>query len=353
MSFLKSFFKAKEPAERRSAPRRNAPGCEMGHLCGDGVRAHSIRDISATGVYLQTSDRWLPGSMVPLTLQQVSEFQAEPRQSITLPGNAVRCDEDGQGFSFILPEGLDVASWVDLIESSRNEEAPGDVPGQFRMAEAIAFLARIAPSTLTGLRHLIRGELNNQHVGNAIEIALRTKEIVSSWDGAGALRAHEHIVLHILEHGSWADEDAVQRLWAGLLAASCMPEPADESNLFLVDLFSGLATIHIRIFTAACQRARVKLGGDGEVAAEPLEFSQEEITKISHSRDLVRIERDLFHLSELGLIERNEKSKSMAVIDSAHVTPTNLGMELYARCNAHRGAVAEFYGAAQPAAQAV
>ncbi|HLY43290.1 MAG TPA: PilZ domain-containing protein [Terracidiphilus sp.] len=353
MSFLKSVFGPKEPVERRRSVRRPAPGCEIGHFCGDGVRVNAIRDISAMGVYLLTEDRWIPGSRLPLTLHSTNEFPSDSKRHVTLHAKAVRCDEDGVGFSFVPPSDVDADSWVDLMESSVNEQAPDDIVGQFRMAEAIAFLGQIAPSTVGGVRQLIRGELNNQHVANVVEIALKTKGMVSGWEDVDALRVHEHVVLHVLEHGSWADEEETQRFWAGLLAASCMRDGADESNLFFVDLFSHLAPIHIRIFAAACERATTVLGTNGELSAEPLELSPAEIMRISHSRDLVRIERDLFHLSELGLIEGSEKSKTMTVIERAGVTPTRLGLELYARCHAHREAVPDFYAAGHPAAHAV
>lgn len=339
--------------ERRRVVRRRAQGCQIGHFSGENVRVSAIRDISATGVYLLTPERWIPGAIVPLTLQPTHAFSTNHQHHVTLHAKAVRCAEDGVGFSFIPPSDVDVDTWVDLIESSMNEETPDDIVGQFRMAEAVAFLNQIAPSTVSGLRHLIRGKLNNQHVSNVVEIALKTKRIVSGWENADALRVHEHVVLHVLEHGSWADEDEVQRLWAGLLAASCISEPADESNLFLIDLFSQLAPIHIRIFVAGCERVRKARTTNIDRAEVPLEFLPEEIMKISDSRDLVRIERDLFHLSELGLIESGEKSKTMSVIDRAKVTPTSLGLELYARCNAHRGALVDFYGVEHPAAQAV
>lgn len=354
MSFLKRLFaepEHKTPMVRRRASRRPAPEFEIGYSFGDAMKFDPIRDISASGVYLLTETRWIPGSLVPLTLHPKACESAMPQQrEITVPARAVRCGDDGVGWSFVPPEELDVDAWVNLVEGSLDQDSPNDLVGQFRMAEAVAFLSRITPSIGPGLRQLVRGERNNQHAANVVEIALETKRILSGREGYGALRAHEHVVLQVLEHGSWAEEGDIQRCWAGLLAASCMPEPSDESNLFLVDLFSQLAPIHIRIFTTTCRKATKVPAGNGTVTALPLEFSPDEMMKVSGSRDLIRIERDLFHLSLLGLMESEQKSAMLAVIDHARVTPTALGLQLYARCNGWGGSVAQFYGEPHPLA---
>ena len=65
---------------------------------------------------------------------------------------------------------------------------------------------------------------------------------------------------------------------------------------------------------------------------------------ITGSRDLIRIHRDLEYLSELGLLKTNVKSQSFSPIETTNIAPTSLGLQLFARCNGHRGAAQEFYG---------
>jgi len=47
---------------------------------------------------------------------------------------------------------------------------------------------------------------------------------------------------------------------------------------------------------------------------------------------MVGIEQDLNRLYQLGLLERTEKVNSLDPIQEPNLTPTALGLQLYARC---------------------
>jgi hypothetical protein len=353
MNFLRSLFTEPPTPPQRRAVRRSAPGLAAYHGSGADQKQDQIRDISAAGIYLVTDERWEPGTVVPLTLQPRDEIFESARRQITLQARAVRNGNDGIGLCFVPPDELDMDAWVRLIDSAVDESEPDDIVGQFRTADAVAFLTHIAPSAEAAVRQLIRGGLSNRRVANVVEVALKAKNKLSSCEDRAELRAHEHVVLRITEDSSWADEDSIQQLWAGLLASSCMHEPADESALFLIDLFSQLAPIHVRILVAACLRAAKTVTEMGVSASVQLTCSADEIMRISGSRDLVRIERDILHLSELGLFESRSKSSTLSLIDEANITPTSLGLELYARCHGYRGALEDFHRAEVPAAHAI
>jgi len=353
MNFLRSLFTEPPAAPQRRAARRPAPGLAAFHGSGTDQKQDQIRDISAAGIYLVTDERWEPGTVIPLTLQPKDEVLEIARRQITLQAKAVRTGNDGIGLCFVPPNELDMDAWVRLMDSAVNESEPDDIVGQFRMADAVAFLIHLSPSIEIAVRQMIRGGSSNRRVSNAVEVALKAKNKLTAYEDRAELRAHEHVVLRILEDGSWADEDATQQLWAGLLASSCTHEPADESSLFLIDLFSQLAQIHIRILLSACQRAVKTIDESGVTAAERLCCPAEEIMKISGSRDLVRIERDLMHLSELGLFEIRSKSTTLCLINEADITPTSLGLELYARCHGYRGSLQDFYRVEVPAGHAI
>ena len=86
--------------------------------------------------------------------------------------------------------------------------------------------------------------------------------------------------------------------------------------------------------------------------AHPLTCSAERLVQIADTHDRVHIERDIQHLVELGLIEKSVKWKFFSLLDQAVITPTELALELYARCHGHRRAVEEFF-AECPVAHAV
>ena len=70
---------------------------------GAAPASHAIQNISSTGFYLSTKERWLPGTMVTMTLQRtdiaLGHSGTEPH--IAVLSKVVRLDDDGVGFTFI------------------------------------------------------------------------------------------------------------------------------------------------------------------------------------------------------------------------------------------------------------
>ncbi|MFZ0745812.1 MAG: hypothetical protein WAM85_15490 [Terracidiphilus sp.] len=343
---LNRWFTNKQVLSVRRAERRQAPGLAACHWNGSVLKQDDIRDISCTGVYLLTNERWVPGTLVSLTLQKKFSPEEISGHRIALQAKAVRCGDDGVGLSFVPHQELDRHLWESLLECSPNQMEPEDVLREFRMAKALAFLSRTCPPATEEVRSLLCGGLSNFRALSAVEIALKAEEFVDSWPNGDTMRAHPHLVLRILEDGSWADEDWILHMWGGLLATSCTYEGQDESNLFFVHLFSQLAATHVRVFAAACKGSSKVVEQDGSVSSEPLLCTREEIIKTTGWHDLVRIERDLEHMSDLGLLEKNIKSSSFSPLDEANITPSPLALKLYAHCNGYPGAPQEFYGEA-------
>jgi len=77
---------------------------------------HGIRDISSTGLFLVTEERWYPGTVVMMTLQKKGEAINSPDRSIAVQSRAVRWGEDGVGLEFVLAEGKDRKRSKNLLE---------------------------------------------------------------------------------------------------------------------------------------------------------------------------------------------------------------------------------------------
>jgi hypothetical protein len=60
---------------------------------------YRIGDVSVTGFYMVTEDRWVPGTVVPVTLERTD--QEDARISLTVNATVVRNGSDGVGFSFV------------------------------------------------------------------------------------------------------------------------------------------------------------------------------------------------------------------------------------------------------------
>ena len=62
-------------------------------------KAYPIRDVSISGFYLLTEDRWIPGTSFPMTLERTDEDGLS--LSLTVQVTVTRIGKDGVGFSFV------------------------------------------------------------------------------------------------------------------------------------------------------------------------------------------------------------------------------------------------------------
>ena len=91
----------------RKAPRVHTPGLAAYYWNGSSPVAHGIRDISATGLYVVTEERWYPGTLVLMTLQRNDLGEETEERSIAVQSRAVRWGPDGVGLQFVLPDEQD------------------------------------------------------------------------------------------------------------------------------------------------------------------------------------------------------------------------------------------------------
>jgi len=63
-----------------------------------------VGDVSANGFFMITAERWLPGTVMPVTLQRAGTGESDPAASIIMESKVVRSGPDGVGFAFVLPE---------------------------------------------------------------------------------------------------------------------------------------------------------------------------------------------------------------------------------------------------------
>jgi len=102
-SWLERFW---SPDPRR-APRDPSPRLAAYYWTGSAPEAHSVRDISSTGLYVVTEERWYPGTLVLMTLQRTDDGDEVTERSVAVLSRAVRWGEDGVGLQFILPKNQD------------------------------------------------------------------------------------------------------------------------------------------------------------------------------------------------------------------------------------------------------
>ena len=333
MNAFTRLFSKPEPMDRRRATRH--PGLGLIALAQSAAQSSAwrIKDISATGMYLLTPQRWPSGTLVPFSVQRSDDSLESAPEAIVIQASAVRSGEDGVAFRFALPKGVDAAPWAGLVEDLvRDAEPSGDFVSPFRIAQAIAFLREICPSAETELRLLT----HSQRIANAIEILLKAEKLVRAIPPEERKYVHPFAVTATMHHGSWCEEAWIRDLWAGLLTASFSSVAFDDSKRRSIDLFSQLSPEHVRILKSACSGCGKYVAEDGEILATPLVCTPEEIGDLAGTRNLLRVARTLRHLSNLGLVKKQTETPSLLESFETDVTPTSYGLQLYAECNGVR-----------------
>ena len=94
--------------EKRRAPRVLEPSVVVYYWDGSVPESRKIRDISHSGAYIITPERWYVGTIVRLILQGYKTTDAPEQgivssRSLSLPCRVVRHGEDGIGVEFMFP----------------------------------------------------------------------------------------------------------------------------------------------------------------------------------------------------------------------------------------------------------
>lgn len=316
-------------SERRKDERIPFRGLDAFYWTILGEKRAKIKDISATGLFLLTAERWPPGTIVLLTLRGRGLLEREARSQVRLRVRCVRLGDDGVGLTFV--EEPSTAEIWSRSMAVATELFPGSHAIRlFRASAAIAFLLRISPSLEAPLVSLVSG-FGRHRAEHLIEIALRAEELLGPSERDPQSTVSSDLFLRILDEASKTSQEEVQRCWAGLLA-SCL-QPADDESLGHVVLMSKLDRDHVAILTAGCTRA-MRIGWEPEfVFSSPLHCSSDEIRTITGIRNLVAIEGNLNHLHHLGLLEKTVKPLGCEQLEQVNITPTGLGLKLFIRWN--------------------
>ena len=115
----------------RKSPRIDAPGLAAYYWTGAAPQARDIKDISTTGLYVVTEERWYPGTLVLMTLQRTEIGEAKLERSISVHSRAVRWGNDGVGLQFILKSAVALGqgrgALVDAVDKKELERFLGDL----------------------------------------------------------------------------------------------------------------------------------------------------------------------------------------------------------------------------------
>lgn len=294
-------------------------------------RAATIHDISSTGFYLLTRERWPIGELTVCTIQ-IESAPTSSDAEFSIQVRVIRHDENGIGLSFVLPPGVDPQLWEILIEKAatlRNEEG---IEFMFRMLRAALLFSRLCRAGAGHILQLFGGELDEARTATAVQIAIEADKLLAAEPDTATLRAHPGHVAHLIKFGSWAIGSLTKQLWAGLLATSCTPDGKDESNRKLVDLLVNVTPTQALIFVVACNKALAVMSENEARPSTRIIFTPDEMKQLTGKTDLTRVATDIAYLFHAELVDRNFDFTSYIPTENFDITPGPLGMELYRKC---------------------
>ena len=178
MRSLRSWFEKAFPQETsqpQRAERRAVPGLEAIHWTGSSPGLDIGRNISATGMYLVTRERWPQGEVNPVRLVYPELADDNPDRQVTLQTKAVRWGEDGMGLNFVLPESMDLWLWKTdgLIEPEGHPQRVSSCSCTFLFPPHLSL-------GHAGLKLLFREGLSNLRIASAVVIAHRAEAMLAA-----------------------------------------------------------------------------------------------------------------------------------------------------------------------------
>jgi hypothetical protein len=208
------------------------------------------------------------------------------------------------------------------------------------VAGAGAFLSRICLPAAEEFGLFLQDRVKAWRAQNAASVAQKAEKLLDPHD---QLHAHPRLVGVVLEQASWMEIEQVQQMWAGLLASSCNADGDDDSNLMFADLLARLSVSQARLLNHICSLAPKKLSVAGLLHAGEIYIQLAELRSITGVSDLHRLDREMDHMRSLELLSE-QSGFWLHSQDQAHVTPTTLALQMFARCQGHRGDPALYFG---------
>jgi hypothetical protein len=336
---VKRFLNCEDPLpERRTIIRLLVQGLIVYSGEGERRKPHEVRDVSPTGLYLRTQERWKQGDVVSLVLQRKDATEEERERRVSVQLRVVRCDQGGIGLSWFWPEGLEFDPWK-RVHTKRLDETDADFfLRELRLTTALGFLLQVCPVAMEEMKLGLHKRLSNKRVAGAVEIVLKAQELLGQLEPGAKVQAHPDMVRRILENGSWTEDDWIRQWWSGLLVSSCGPDALDTSNSAFIDMLAKLMPVHLRVLAFACRQATERIAAGEPAATLDVYCTSEELIEAVGSQSLGRIQQTMGQLSSLGLLAESNKPSYVAVTDKVktRTLPTTLALKMYARCNGHR-----------------
>ena len=200
---------------------------------------------------------------------------------------------------------------------------------------------------------LLRDKVRVWRAKNLANIANGAKQIIQITSEGVQLQAPPRIVHEVMEHGSWCEDEQMQKMWAGLLAGSCTQDGKDESNILFADILKRLTPNQAKLLEFVCVNCEKGLEEDNHVRPYGFVLTYEDVQKILGCQDKSEVVSHLGHLRSLGLLNGGGMTFLEIEVKDApkpfpNLTPHILGLSFYVRCQGSRKSVRDFFNVTEP-----
>src|SRR5258708_32289520 len=112
---MKNWFEDLMSQHQRRARRYIEPRLVAFYWDGAVPLPRYIRDVSNTGFYLVTDQRWYPGTLITMTLQRTEKSDDGSRSSIAVRAKVIRGGDDGVAVTFVFPQAEEARRVTSII----------------------------------------------------------------------------------------------------------------------------------------------------------------------------------------------------------------------------------------------
>ena len=146
MSRLKDLLGKLFKRDRRRADRLLTPELAAYFWTGAAPVEHFIRDVSTTGLFLITEERWFPGTIVMVTLQKKDSPEDDAGRTIAVRTKIVRWGEDGVGLAFVVSPANDRRRGEKQLKDGADRRSLNQFLKGFHPEDGSAVVHRVLPS---------------------------------------------------------------------------------------------------------------------------------------------------------------------------------------------------------------
>lgn len=208
---------------------------------------------------------------------------------------------------------------------------------------AAAFLSRLCLPAAEEFGLALRDRISAWRARNAVRMLNKANKTYLSSDPNPADALSPRLVHLAIEEASWIDDEQIQDMWAGLLASATSKEGRSDENLIFMSLLKQLSSLEVKILRIAVEHARKRVSSHDLIVPDRMIVPTNKLRDLFGVQDLQRIDRELDHLRELGLIGWSWGGGIDVRGGFTDLTPSPLAMHLYIRAQGSRLSPATYW----------